>query len=118
MRSHEERVAAVRQRIIEAEHQKKLHHSQIITACSAAACLILIITLYVLMPGVISQITTDNYTGFASTASIFSSSESIGYIIIGVLSFLLGVCVTILCFRLSRSQQNNKKEENNNAGNH
>jgi len=33
-------------------------------------------------------------------ASIFGNSEALGYIAIGLLAFLLGICVTILCFRI------------------
>ena len=109
MRSHEERVAAVRLRIIEAEHQKKLHHSQIITACSAAACLVLIVGLSVLMPGILQNMSTDSYDGFAMAASMFGENEAIGYIIIGLLSFLLGVCVTILGFRIYRFQREDEE---------
>lgn len=33
-------------------------------------------------------------------ASIFGNSEALGYIAIGLLAFLLGIFVTILCFRI------------------
>lgn len=118
MRSHEERVAAVKQRILETEQHKRLLRDRMITACSVAACLILIVGLSVLMPGVVQQMAVDNYAGLASTASIFSSHESLGYIVIGVLSFLLGVSVTILCFRIRRLQRDDTKEEERDAGNH
>ena len=36
------------------------------------------------------------------TASVFSQG-SLGYLVIGVLAFALGVCVTLLCLRLRDS---------------
>ena len=39
---------------------------------------------------------------------------ALGYIVIGLLAFLLGVCVTVLCFRLrqmSREDDQNKESE-------
>ena len=43
---------------------------------------------------------TSDYSGFATAASIFHSGAALGYIVIALLAFLLGVCVTVLCFRL------------------
>lgn len=40
---------------------------------------------------------------------MFGENEAIGYIIIGLLSFLLGVCVTILGFRIYRFQREDKE---------
>ena len=38
-------------------------------------------------------------------------SAVLGYIIIGLLAFLLGVCVTILCFQLRRMHRENEQEQ-------
>ena len=109
MRSHEERVAAVRQRITQEEQKKRLRRSRMITACSEEACLVLIVGLSVLMPGILQNMSTDSYDGFAMAASMFGENEAIGYIIIGLLSFLLGVCVTILGFRIYRFQREDEE---------
>ena len=47
---------------------------------------------------------------------MFGENGALGYIIIGLLAFFLGVCVTILCFRirlLNREEQSveDKKED-------
>ena len=39
------------------------------------------------------------------------SGAALGYIVIGLLAFLLGVCVTVLCFRLH--QMNREDDQNN-----
>lgn len=117
MRSHEERVAAVKRRIAEAEQEKRLRRSRMATVCSVAACLILIVGLSVVMPGIMSGMAGVDYSGGGTTASIFGDSAVIGYIVIGLIAFLLGVCVTILCFRVRKFQREGKKEEQN-AGDH
>ena len=37
--------------------------------------------------------------------------SALGYIVIGILAFLLGVCVTILCFRLRRIDREDAREK-------
>ena len=117
MRSHEERVAAVKRRVAEAEQEKRLRRSRIATVCSVAACLILIVGLSVMIPGIMSGMVEVDYAGGGTAASIFGDSAVIGYIVIGLIAFLLGVCVTILCFRVRKFQREGKKEEQN-AGDH
>ena len=52
------------------------------------------------MPGIAANIQTGNYSGFETAASMYGGGAALGYIVIGLLAFLLGVCVTVLCFRL------------------
>ena len=66
------------------------------------------------MPGVAVRIQTGDYSGFETAASIFHGAAALGYIVIGLLAFLLGVCVTVLCFRLrqmSREDGQDKESE-------
>ena len=78
---------------------------------AAAACLVLLIGVSLAMPGIAASIQTGNYSGFETAASIFHSGAALGYIVIGLLAFLLGVCVTVLCFRL---RQMNREDDQNN----
>lgn len=105
MRSHEERVAAVKRRIAEVEQQKKLHRNRFVMVSSISACLVLIVSLSVAMANIIKQITVGNYSVFEMTASIFGSGEALGYLLIGLTSFVLGICVTVLCFRIQKFQK-------------
>ena len=47
----------------------------------------------------------------AMTASLIGGSAFSGYIVMGILSFLLGVCVTILLYRLHRHFRDRKEEQ-------
>ena len=100
MRSHEERVAETKRRIAQIEREKRRRRNTITMASAVAACLVLLIGASLAMPGSAARIQTGDYSGFETAASIFHGGAALGYIVIGLLAFLLGVCVTVLCFRL------------------
>ena len=100
MRSHEERVAETKRRIAKIEREKRLRRNTITMASAVAACLVLLVGASFAMPGIAASIQTSDYSGFETAASIFHGGAALGYIVIGLLAFLLGVCVTVLCFRL------------------
>ena len=112
MRSLEERVAETKRRIAKMEQEKRLRRDKITMISAAAACLALLIGASLAMPGIAANIQTGDYSGFETTASIFHSGAALGYIVIGLLAFLLGVCVTVLCFRLRQmNREDNQNKE-------
>ena len=100
MLSHEERVAETKRRIAKMEREKRLRRNTVTMASAVAACLALLIGASLAMPGIAANIQTGDYSGFETAASMYGGSAALGYIVIGLLAFLLGVCVTVLCFRL------------------
>lgn len=108
MRSHEERVAAVRQRVAQIERQKRQRRNRLLALSSDAACLAVTWACPLPCPEFREKLVAGNYTEYETAASIFGGSAVAGYIIIGLLAFVLGVCVTILCFKLKAFQ---KKDE-------
>ena len=94
MRSHEERVAETKRRIAKIEREKRLRRNTITMASAVAACLALLIGVSLAMPGIAASIQTGDYSGFETAASIFHGGAALGYIVIGLLAFLLGVCVS------------------------
>ena len=114
MRSHEERVAEAKRRIAKIERKNRLRRNTITMASAVASCLALLIGASLAMPGIAASIQTGDYSGFETAASIFHGGAALGYIVIGLLAFLLGVCVTVLCFRLrqmNREDDQNKESE-------
>jgi hypothetical protein len=112
MRSQSERVSAIEKRTAELKREQKKKRDFAVTGLCAAACLILIIAAALVMPGLMTcGGPTSDYTGAA--ASVFARSGAVGYVLIGLLAFVLGCCVTILCFRLRR----NDRERNNGRNN-
>ena len=113
MRSHEERVAETKRRIAKMEREKRRRRNTITMASAVAACLVLLIGASLTMPGIASRIQTGDYSGFETAASMYGGA-ALGCIVIGLLAFLLGVCVTVLCFRLrqmSREDGQDRKSE-------
>ena len=114
MRSHEERIAETKRRIAKIEQEKRRRRNTITMASAVAACLALLVGVCLAMPGIAANIQTGDYSGFEMAASIFHGGAALGYIVIGLLAFLLGVCVTVLCFRLrqmNREDDQNKERE-------
>ena len=111
MRSHEERVAEAKRRIAKIERAKRLRRNTFTMASAVAACLALLVGASLAMPGIAANIQTGDYSGFETTASIFHSGTALGYIVIGLLAFLLGVCVTVLCFRLRQMNHEDRQDK-------
>ena len=111
MRSHEERVVEAKRRIAKIEREKRRRRDTITIASAVAACLALLIGASLAMPGIAANIQTGDYFGFETAASIFHGGAALGYIVIGLLAFLLGVCVTILCFRLRQISRENEQDK-------
>lgn len=102
MRSYEERIAETKRRIAAKERKKRLRRNNIITASVALACIALLIGLSLAMPGITAKIRLGDPSGFETAAGIFYNNDALGYIAIGLPAFLLGIFVTILCFRLRK----------------
>ena len=105
MRSHEERIAEVRRRIAEKERQKRRKQRRIVAITCLAACLAVIFG----ASGISS--------GYETAATILGGGAAPEYIIIGLLSFLLGVCVTILCFRVHLLDKEEQAEQRGDRAN-
>ena len=111
MRSHDERIAETKRRIAAREREQKLLRGRMIMFAAAAACLALIMGVSLAMPGIAAKIQTGDYSGYETAAGIFHDSAVLGYIVIGLLAFLLGVCVTVLCFRLRQMNRENTQDD-------
>ena len=119
MRSHEERIAEVRRRIAEKERQKRRKQRRIAAITCIAACLAVIVGVSFVMPGIVGQIEPGASSGFETAATILGGGTALGYMVIGLLAFVLGACVTILCFRihqLNKEEQTEEQKEDNEDG--
>ena len=111
MRSHEERVAETKRRIAKIEREKRRRRNSVTMASAVAACLALLIGASLAMPGIAASIQTGDYSGFETAASMYGGGAALGYIVIGLLAFLLGVCVTVLCFRLRQMNRDDTQDK-------
>lgn len=118
MRSNEERVAAVNKRVAQIRRQKRQRRNRIAALSSMAACLAVIVGMSFAMPGISEKLIALDYAGYETAASIFSGSAAAGYIIIGLLAFVLGVCVTALCFKLKAFRKEDEETRDGDDRNH
>ena len=110
MRSTDERLRAVEQRMAALDRERRGRRIGRIAIASAAACLALIAALSLLMPRW-AELPGGAQGGVpGAAASLFSSNGAAGCLVIGILGFLLGVSVTILCFRL-RDRERDREDE-------
>ena len=94
-------------RAAEIGQQRMLRRVRLVQAVSAAAGIAAVIVMAVMMPDVLPETERLPVT---MQASIFAGNGSLGYIVVGILSFLLGIGITLLCIRL-RQYTAGKQEE-------
>ena len=109
MRSHEERFAETKRRIAARQRREQRRRSTI-TTLFAAAFLVLIVGVSFAMPGMVAGVRPGDFAGYETAASMYGDGAALGYIVIGLLSFLLGVCVTVLCFRLRQINREDSQD--------
>ena len=104
MRTNEERIRAMHMRaevLISESQRRKVRMYQ---AASVFLSLFLVIALASFMPAVTQTINWET-TQWQMTGSVFSGSAALGYIVIAIIAFLLGISVTVFCFRLKDLQK-------------
>lgn len=85
---------------------------RLITAGSGLLCLSLILGMSFAMPAVAERAAYYGSSGFEAAASMFAAGSVRGYILIALVAFVLGVCFTVLCFRIRQVQHIRKGDGN------
>ena len=112
MRTEQERMELIRKRTLEIRRKEQKRRQRILDIGCAAACVILIVCLGVLMPQITSQTAGTGLDGaLLGAASIFGNNSAQGYILMGIICFFLGVCVTVLLYRLRRRTEEKLPDE-------
>ena len=109
MRTTAERLAAAKRRARELERERQRRRARGILCAGTAACFAVIVSLALAIPSVTARFSGADYYG-GMTASLFTG-ESLGYLLVGLLAFALGVCVTVLCVRLHERERDEGSEE-------
>ncbi|MBQ6333679.1 MAG: hypothetical protein IJI46_01225 [Erysipelotrichaceae bacterium] len=101
MRTNEERIAAMHQRAEQLQIEKR---NRFIQVSALASGFIVVILLSLLIPYYAQNIHQEKIPS-GMNASIFAQSNALGFIVVAILSFLLGIAVTIFCFYLKKGQK-------------
>ena len=102
MRTNEERLAALHSRTAQLKQEDKNRRFAWICTASAAVCLGILLGLAFLIARVSEYSSLSGMDAVSMNASIFSESKALSFIVIAILAFLLGVCVTVFCYRLKK----------------
>ena len=94
----EQRIEAMHRRAMEIEKNRRIVRARVAGAAAVCASVLLIIAAAFNIPQIINNGAGGETTEF--TGSLFSNTPVLGIIVIGILAFVLGTLVTILCFRL------------------
>ena len=110
MRTNEERAGLVRKRTAEIKKERQRKKQRGWDTICIAACLSLVVGIGSFMPGWAAGITGGEVHHTSGAASLVGNNAALAYILMGLLSFLLGVCVTVLLYRLHRRRERERKE--------
>ena len=103
MRTEKERSRLIAERTSILKRERARRRRIITDAVSSAVCVVIIVLLGVLMPSAAPGVDPDRINvsvGVAGAAGMITGRAWLGYVFMGVLSFLLGVCLTIFLYRL------------------
>lgn len=95
----------------ELDMRKRLRRYRFFCLSAPAACLIVILGMGLTMPRIVAAFSGLEYVNTGIMASIFYEGKTLGYLLVGLLAFTLGVCLTVLCFRLKPGRQQDKEEQ-------
>jgi Na+/melibiose symporter-like transporter len=89
----------------EIKYKKSEKRRKIGSAIAGVLSVVFILCLSVAMPSIMQNIDADSYIRFTPVASLLSNPALAGYVIVGVVSFVLGVVVTLLCYKWKKKNE-------------
>ena len=112
MRTNNERAALVQKRTAEIKRKRQKKKQRALDMICIVACLILVVGIGSFMPAL--MVAPGSEVCHASgAASLVASHGALGYILMGLMAFLLGVCVTVILYRLHRNNERKQQENAN-----
>lgn len=110
MMTEEERMSRIRMRTAQIQKKDRRNRQYVIDICCVILCLGIIVYAGSSMPSLISGLSLQEIKGATTTASILGNNGALGYILMGILAFVLGICVTILMFHMKERNREDKEE--------
>ena len=111
MRTNEERIRLVHEQTAARKRRAAQVRRRALDAVCMAACLLLVAGFAALMPQLMSRGTEGGVIHASGAASLIGDNAALGYILMGLLAFLLGVCVTLILLRLRRRPARRRWED-------
>ena len=114
MRTNEERAGLIHKRTAELKRERQKRKQRALDMLCIAVCLVLVVWIGSFMPGWAAGIPGGEARHASGAASLVGSHAALGYILMGLMAFLLGVCVTVLLYRLHRRNERKQQENSDN----
>ena len=105
MRNIDEQLSEIMERSGRLEKKRILKRQIAGEAVASALCLIALVVLSAFMPAIQSSRLK---AGEQRYGSLILSPQHLGYVITGIIAFVLGVCVTLLCLNLRRMKNDDR----------
>jgi len=109
MRNTDERFVAIQNRVNEIDDQKRQRKYRLVLIFSTVFCLTFLVGLALNLPNVMNDKTTTEYNNAGNLGSIFINSGKLGYVLIALLGFWLGVSITLLSVSLRKRSKSDKE---------
>lgn len=103
MKSDREVANEVRRRMDNLRAKNARRKNRLYTASAIAASLALVVGLAITLPGIVPE--TVSETPGLQGATLLAGGGAGGYVLIGVVGFVLGAAVTLLCLRLFKKKR-------------
>ena len=97
MRSIDDQMAEVFRRSDILKEKKKVGSAMAGYIVSIAACLALIVVTAIMISGMNTESTVSSMSGYGS---LIITAPYMGYVIVGLLAFILGILLTLLCKKM------------------
>ena len=113
MRTNEERTGLIHKRRLEIKRERQKKKQRALDMICIAACLILVVGIGSFLPDRVVGVPGGEVHHASGAASLVGSHAALGYILMGLMAFLLGVFVTVLLYRLHRRYERKRQENPN-----
>ena len=114
MRTNEERAGLIHRRAAEIKKEQQKRKQWALDTICIAACLILVVGIGSFLPDWVVGVPGGEVHHASGAASLVGSHAALGYILMGLMAFLLGVFVTVLLHRLHRRNERKQQENSDN----
>ena len=108
MRTSEERVEELHRRMNTVREKELRRRAYTMYTAAGAIGLSVVILLALMVSRLPVSVQTVDPSGTA--ASIFADNAALGYVVIAIVAFALGIFLTILCFRLKKRMDKEKHD--------
>ncbi len=105
MNDNDEILQKVLNRAEEIKLEKRKKKRTIYCISTVVTSLIFIIVLSLIMPSVMDYIDVSSVSNHMQVGTFFASSIYIGYVMTGIVAFVLGIVVALICYKFKNEKE-------------